>query len=102
MARRLKTPFAELDLVFATEESVSNTPISQTVRPIWLVIEVKSLGVAASAMGAWVCGRMSREQFARQVRAMDWIRQVHVVDVEWRMALVTRDGKVDWIRDFGG
>lgn len=83
--QRLKTPFAEVDLLFRAPEGHV------------LMVEVKTANLAV-----YQAHRISWKQKARLVRALQFLaaRLDCLVEVHW--AFVTKDGAVTIIEDISG
>lgn len=85
MAQRVKTPFAEVDLLFRTPENHV------------LMVEVKTNNVLA-----FQNHRISYRQKTRLIRALQFLAEKldSLVEVHW--AFVTKEGKVTIIEDISG
>lgn len=85
LAQRLKTPFAEVDLLFRSPEGHI------------LMVEVKTANLAI-----YQAHRISWKQKARLMRALQFLaaRFETLVEVHW--AFVTKDGVVTIIEDISG
>ena len=84
VARRLRTPFAEVDIV-ATDRT----------RERYLMVEVKTQCAAP-----WSDGIIARAQMKRLRRAREWLECEHRRPVAAALALVSREGRVRWAADF--
>ncbi|WP_415063723.1 YraN family protein [Bdellovibrio sp.] len=85
LEQRLKTPFAEIDLIFKTPEGHA------------LMVEVKTTNLSE-----FQNYRISRKQKARLLRALQFLtnRLDSLVEVHW--AFVTKEGVVTVIEDISG
>jgi Holliday junction resolvase-like predicted endonuclease len=82
--RRLRTPFAEVDIL-------AYDPAAE----IFVLIEVKTARAAA-----WNDVPIGKRQRARLRRARSWIERELGAPIAAELALVARDGTVAWAFDF--
>lgn len=82
LARRLKTPYAEIDLLFRTPESHL------------LMVEVKTVNIES-----FQPHRVSWRQKQRQLRALQFLIQKWGCPVEVNWAFVTKKGELTLIED---
>ncbi len=85
LAQRVKTPFAEVDLLFKTPEGHA------------LMVEVKTANLSA-----FQNHRISWKQRARLIRALQFLAERWKVPVEVHWAFVTKEGEVTIIEDISG
>lgn len=85
LGQRIKTPFAEVDLLFKTSDAHI------------LMVEVKSVNLADFQFY-----RVSRRQKERQVRAMQYLIETMGTLVEVHWAFVTKTGELTVIEDISG
>lgn len=85
LAQRVKTPFAEVDLIFKTPEGHA------------LMVEVKT-----SNLSEFQNYRISQKQKSRLIRALQFltVKLDSLIEVHW--AFVTKDGQVTIIEDISG
>jgi putative endonuclease len=85
IAQRLKTPFAEVDLMFHASEGHV------------LIVEVKTINSAA-----FINARITKNQKQRLVRALAYLSDQMNAAVEIHWAFVTGNGEVTVIEDISG
>lgn len=83
-ARRLRTPYAEID-VLAFDARAG----------IHVLVEVKTDGG-----GPWRRGALGGAQAARLRRAREWLQGKLATPVASELAIVLRDGRIEWLPDF--
>ena len=87
LGQRVKTPFAEVDLIIGKANQGEYSNLS--------LIEVKSV-----TGEAWYCHRISRRQRERLIRAYTYLQAQFDQSLSFQMVLVTQDGALEIIDDF--